>query len=33
METVVAKTISVPDIEYMYDNENRPGTCRSVITH
>ena len=27
METVVAKTISVPDIEYMYDNENRPGTC------
>ena len=24
METVVAKTISVPDIEYMYDNENSP---------
>lgn len=27
METVVAKIISMPDIEYMYDNENRPGTC------
>ena len=27
METVVAKIISVPDTEYMYDNENRPGIC------
>lgn len=27
METVVAKDIYMPDIEYMYDNENRPGTC------
>ena len=27
METVVAKIIFMPDIEYMYDNENRPGTC------
>lgn len=27
METVVAKIISVPDTEYMHDNENRPGIC------